>query len=402
MSGKTVLISGAGIAGPTLAFWLGAAGFQPTLVDHSLVLRSGGYVIDFWGLGYDIAERMGLRDELNRIGYHIREMQIVNEQGKRVTGFGTEVFLELTGGRYVTIARSALSRLLMEKIRDRAEMIFGDEIRSLRECKDCVEVELQHAGKRKFDLVVGADGLRSKVRSLVFGPQERFEKRLGYVVAAFETTGYRPRDEDVYVMFSEPGRMVGRVTLHDNRTLFLFVFAINAEALKRLPDPLLEQKAMLRARFGDKLWECPQILDELDRTDDFYFDRVSQIRMPKWSQGRIALVGDAAYCVSLVAGQGSALAMVGAYVLAGELGKTSGLHLEGLASYEKILRSFIEAKQRGAERFAGAFAPKTRWGLFFRNQVIRAAAVPGVARLALGRDIIDTIHLPDYSWPALK
>jgi 2-polyprenyl-6-methoxyphenol hydroxylase-like FAD-dependent oxidoreductase len=398
MGGKTVLISGLGVAGPTLAFWLKAAGFQATLVEQAPLLRSGGYVIDFWGLGYDIAERMGLKDELNRIGYHVREMRIVNERGKRVAGIGTRVFLDLTGGRYVTIPRSALSRILVEKITGNAEMILGDEIHSLQECRDCIEVELARGGKRKFDLVVGADGLHSKVRHLIFGPQARFEKQLGYVVAAFETTGYRPRNEDVYVMFSDPGRMVGRVTLRDDRTLFLFVFTTDLAA-RAAPIELPAQKAMLRARFGDKAWECPQILDALDRTNDLYFDRVSQIRIPKWSRGRIALVGDAAYCVSLLAGRGSALAMTGAYVLAGELARAAGRHAEGFANYENRLRGFIEAKQRGAERFAGAFAPKTRWGLTLRNQVIRAAAIPGIARLAFGRDIIDTLRLPDYSWP---
>jgi 2-polyprenyl-6-methoxyphenol hydroxylase-like FAD-dependent oxidoreductase len=401
MNGKTVLISGLGIAGPTLAYWLRAAGFQPTLVEHAPALRRGGYVIDFWGLGYDIAERMGLRGELDRIGYHIREMRIVNARGRRVAGFGTRVFLELTDGRYVTIARSALSRLLVEEIGDGVETIFGDEIRNLRERENCVEVELERAGTRQFDLVVGADGLHSKVRRLVFGPQDRFEKRLGYMVAAFEATGYRPRDDDVYVMFGDPGRMVGRVTLRNDRTLFLFVFTADAAAPGSLPD-LAGQKATLRARFGDKAWECPRILEALDRADDLYFDRVSQIKMPKWSQGRIALVGDAAYCVSLVAGQGSALAMTGAYVLAGELAKASGRHVAAFANYEKVLRSFIAAKQRGAERFAGAFAPKTRYGLFLRNQVIRAAAVPGLARLAFGRDIVDRLRLPDYCWPARR
>ena len=146
MSGKTILISGLGVAGPTLAFWLRAAGFRPTLVEHMPALRSGGYVIDFWGLGYDIAERMGLCDEIGRVGYHIREMRIVNERGKRIAGFGTSVFLELTGGRYVTIARSTLSHLLFDKIKNSAEIIFGDEIHSLQEREDCVEVQLEHGG----------------------------------------------------------------------------------------------------------------------------------------------------------------------------------------------------------------------------------------------------------------
>ena len=121
--------------------------------------------------------------------------------------------------------------------------------------------------------------------------------------------------------------------------------------------------------------------------------------MEHWSRGRVALVGDAAYCVSLLAGQGSALAMIGAYILAGELAKAAGQHDIAFANYEKLLRGFVEKKQRGAERFASAFAPKTRLGLFFRNQVIRAAAIPGLARLTFGRDIIDTLQLPDYQWP---
>ncbi len=394
---NTALISGLGIAGPTLAYWLTAAGFRPTIVERAPVLRTGGYVIDFWGLGYDIAEGMGLTDELNRIGYHIHEMRIVNERGRRVAGFGTKVFLELAGGRYVTIARSTLSRLLFEKIKESTEVIFGDEIRILRERDDCVEVELERAGRRKFDIVIGADGLHSTVRRLISGPQDRLEKRLGYTVAAFEATAYRPRNEGVYVMFSEPGRMVGRVTLRDDRTLFLFVFTSDI-ATGVAPTDLPAQKAMLRARFGDNAWECPQILDALDRTNDLYFDRVSQIRVPMWSQGRIALVGDAAYCVSLVAGQGSALAMVGAYVLAGELAKASGRYKEAFTNYEGVLRSFIEAKQEGAARFASAFAPRTRWGLFLRNQVIKATAIPGVARLSFGKSIIDTLRLPDYPW----
>src|SRR5262249_28058441 len=149
----------------------------------------------------------------------------VNERGKRVAGFGTKVFNELTDGRYVTLARSDLSRLLFEKARDGTEAIFGDEILALHEEPDHVRVRFKKGDERRFDLVVGADGLHSAVRRLAFGPQERFEKQLGYVVAAFEVAGYRPRDENVYVMYGTPGRMLGRVGLRDDRTLFLFVFA---------------------------------------------------------------------------------------------------------------------------------------------------------------------------------
>ena len=186
MNSKTVLISGAGIAGPTLAFWLACARFRPTLIESAPALRTGGYVIDFWGLGYDIAERMGLSDEVNHIGYHIREMRIVDDNGNRIAGLGTRVFRELTGGRFVTLGRSDLSRLLFEKIRGSTETIFGDEIASLQEQPDGVEVQFRNAKERRFDLVIGADGLHSRVRQLVFGPQDQFERHLGHYVAAFE------------------------------------------------------------------------------------------------------------------------------------------------------------------------------------------------------------------------
>jgi 2-polyprenyl-6-methoxyphenol hydroxylase-like FAD-dependent oxidoreductase len=394
---KSVLISGAGIAGPALAFWLKTAGFAPTLIERAPRLRHGGYVIDFWGLGYDIAKRMGLEAQIQNAGYHIRELRVVNGKGKRVGGFGTSVFTELTGGRYVTLARSELSRLMFDKIAGETETIFGDEIVSLTEQADQVAVRLRNEGDRNFDLVIGADGLHSAVRRIAFGPQEQFETRLGYVVAAFEAEGYRPRDEDVYVMYGAPGRMLGRVSLRDNKTLFLFVFA--QELGNHVPD-LAAQKALLHATYGGEERECRRIVAALDRTDDLYFDRVSQIRMPHWSKGRVALVGDAAYCVSLLAGQGSALAMLGAYVLAGELAKVDGDHLIAFANYERILRGYIEGKQKAAGRFASAFAPKTRWGLYFRNQVLNAASIPGLARLLLGRDIVDTMQLPDYRWPS--
>jgi 2-polyprenyl-6-methoxyphenol hydroxylase-like FAD-dependent oxidoreductase len=395
----SVLISGAGIAGPTLAFWLNAAGFKTTIVERQPALRAGGYVIDFWGLGYDVAERMGLADDLKRVGYSMREMRIVDARGKRLAGFGTRVFVELTGGRFVTLARADLSRLLFEKVQGETEVLFGDEIVKLDERPDHVQAQFGLAGSRPFDLVVGADGLHSSVRRLTFGPRQQFEKDLGYIVAAFETQGYRPRDEDTYVIYSEPRQMVARFALRDDRTLFLFVFTNDDNSSPAVPD-LEAQKAMLRRRFEAGGWECAQILARLDRAGDLYFDQVAQIKMPSWSRGRVALVGDAAFCLSLMAGQGSALAMIAAYVLAGELAKAGGRHDEAFGRYETLLRAFIDSKQKGAERFSSAFAPRTRFGLFVRNQVVRACALPGVAKFALSRDITDTLEPPDYSWPA--
>ncbi|MBU6464208.1 MAG: FAD-binding domain [Bradyrhizobium sp.] len=393
---RSVLISGAGIAGPTLAYWLKVAGYKPTLVERAPVLRHGGYVIDFWGLGYDLAKRMGLLDEMNRIGYHVREMRIVNDQGRSVARFGTDVLSDLTAGRYVTLGRSDLSRLLFEKSNGQIESIFGDTIVCLEEQPDFVRVQFEHARERRFGLVIGADGLHSRVRSLVFGPQARFEQHLGYAVAAFEVPGYRPRDENVYCMYGQPGRMLGRFTLRNNRTLFLFVFVATTE---QMPGTIDEQKALLRDLYRYGGWECTKVLYELDRTDELYFDSVSQIRMPHWSRGRIALVGDAAFCVSLLAGQGSVLAMISSYVLAGELAAACGDHQRAFTRYETLLRTYIAGKQLAAERFAGAFAPKTRLGLSFRNLVVKAFAFPGLASLVLGRDIADSMELPQYRWP---
>jgi len=394
---RRVLISGVGVAGPTLAYWLKEAGFEPTLVERAPALRSGGYVIDFWGLGYTIAERMGLLAEIDREGYHVQELRIVDDAGRRLARIGAAVFSELTGGRYITLQRSHLSHLLYERVEGRVEAIFGDEITLVEESDDCVEVQLKRGGTRRFDLLIGADGLHSAVRNLVFGLQPKSERYLGYAVAAFEARGYRPRDEDVYLIYGQPGRMVGRFSLRDDRTLFILVFAVDRTALPEAPEA---QRRFLRKIYSGGGWECDRMVAELERCGELYVDAVSQIRMPSWSRGRVALIGDAAFCVSLLAGQGSALAMISAYVLAGELAAAGDRYTDAFAQYETRLRDYIERKQRGAQRFAGALAPRTRFGMTFRNLVVRSFSVPGLARLAIGKDIADKLELPAYRWPA--
>jgi 2-polyprenyl-6-methoxyphenol hydroxylase-like FAD-dependent oxidoreductase len=386
---NSALISGAGIAGPAAAWWLNQAGWRTTIVERAPALRAGGYVIDFWGLGYDLAERMGLIGSIERVGYHVRELKVVGDRGQRLAGFGVRVFDELTDRRFVTLARSDLSRLIFEAA-TATETLFDDEIVALSQDADGVDVQFRRSPPRRFDLVIGADGLHSAVRGLAFGPEEQFERPLGYAVAACEVEGYRPRDPDVYVIYGRPGRMVGRFTLHGDRCMFLFLFACEAD----MPTTLVAQKALVKATFRDGDWEMSAILEALDRAGELYLDRVSQIVASTWSKGRVVLVGDAAYCVSLLAGQGSALAIVGAYVLAGEL--AAGGVGNGLARYEHRLRPYIELKQAGAARFAGALAPRTRFGMWFRNLVMDALAIPGVSKFVVGREIIDRLTLPDY------
>ena len=393
MKQRSVLISGLGIAGPTLAYWLLRYGFRPTLVERAPQLRTGGYVIDFWGLGYDVAERMGLLPGLAARGYQIRELRFVDALGRRVGGFDVDVFRSLTEGRYVSLPRGDLARLIYQTIDGRCETLFGDTVTSIAQSDDGVRVAFARAPQRQFDLVVGADGLHSVVRELVFGAQQQFEKYLGYTAAAFETEGYRPRDENVYVCYAEPGRQVGRFAMRGDRTMFLFVFA-TADLIDA--NELAAQKRAVHAAFGGSGWECPRILAALDRCDEVYFDRVSQIHMPAWSRGRVALVGDAAFCPSLLAGQGSALAMLAAYVLAGELKANADDPGRAFANYEQRLRSFIAEKQNGAARFARSLAPKTRLGLVFRNQITKLFGIPGLARLAMGPSLLDRLDLPDY------
>lgn len=390
-----VLISGVGIAGPALAYWLSVYGLKATLIERAPHLRTGGYALDFWGRGYDVAERMGILPGIRRDGYDVKELRLVNARGKRIGGFKVDVFRAATQGRYVSIPRGDLAKNIYQKVEGRCETIFGDSITGIKQDADGVDVTFKQAPPRRFDVVIGADGLHSVVRKLVFGNQDRFEKFLGYLVAAFEVTGYPQRDEDVYVSYTTPGKQVARFSMRNNRTMFLFVFTDEKGIFN--PDDNKACKEILREKFGNMGWECPQILAAMESCDELYFDRVSQIRMETWSRGRVGLVGDAAFCPSFLAGQGSALAMIAAYVLAGELGRPNASPEEAFKRYEAQLHPFMLAKQNAAEKFAGSFAPGTRLGLFLRNQITRAFSIPFLPKLLMGPSLLDRFDLPDYS-----
>jgi 2-polyprenyl-6-methoxyphenol hydroxylase-like FAD-dependent oxidoreductase len=234
------------------------------------------------------------------------------------------------------------------------------------------------------------------VRDLAFAPQRNFEQYLGYGVAAFSIVGYRPRDESVYVSYAIPGKQIARFALRGDRTMLLLIFssrhppgvgAHDTEVVKRL----------LHAQFDGAGWEADQIMSALDDCDDLYFDRVSQIHLPRWSQGRVALVGDAAFCPTLMAGQGAALAMVSANTLAGELGRKPDQPREALLAYERRLRAAVEAKQRAAPGFASSLVPSSRLGIALRNVVTKALSFPTIAKYALGASLVDPIELPTFA-----
>jgi 2-polyprenyl-6-methoxyphenol hydroxylase-like FAD-dependent oxidoreductase len=389
-----IAINGAGVAGPTLAYWLTKGGHEVLLVEQSPQLRSGGYVIDFWGIGYDIAEKMGLITRIRELGYQIKEVRFVNEKGKKSGGFYTDVFVRMTNGRFTSLRRSDVSSTIFSLTEGKIETIFGDSISGLEESEEKVRINFDHAQPRDVDLVVGADGLHSRVRSLVFG-EEQFEKSLGYYVAAFEVDGYRPRDELVYVSYGLPGRQISRFSMRDDKTLFLIVFRNGYLAGDR-PANLVGRKTLLFSMFADAGWECRQIMKAMEQVDDIYFDSVSQIRMDRWSKGRTVLIGDAAACVSLLAGEGTGLAMAEAYVLAGELNNCDGDHREAFDNYQSLMMPFLKQKQDSAAKFASSFAPATTLGITFRNLITKLMDIPPVANYFIGRDLRDNIALPNY------
>ena len=233
------------------------------------------------------------------------------------------------------------------------------------------------------------------MREAAFGRQVQFERYLGYCVAAFTTTGYEHRNPHAYVAYGEPGRQIWRITLGEDATLFLLVFAEADPAAVPVQDKARQREVIAR-RYADAGWEAPEMLRALATASDLYVDRVSQIIMPHWTTGRVALVGDACACPSLLAGEGASMAMAEAYTLAGELDAAGGDHTRAFAAYERRLRPYVERKQKGAKAFANSFVPRTVLGLWARNAAINAATGLGLTRLLFRAQLADPMELGRY------
>jgi 2-polyprenyl-6-methoxyphenol hydroxylase-like FAD-dependent oxidoreductase len=387
-----VAINGTGIAGPTLAYWLRRFGHEPVLFEKAPELRTGGYIIDFWGLGFEIADRMGLIPALLERCYKMERLRMVDAEGREVAGMDVTPMREQLQGRFISLSRADLSAVLFKSCGG-IQTRFGVSVAGIEQDGEGVTATLSDGRQDRFDLVVGADGLHSQVRELIFGPEKRFEKSLDCHVAAFRLAGYPLRDELTYVSHTVPKRQVARVALHDDETLVLLV--CRSELIDG--DPGREQqKAALRRAFDDMKWEVPEILDRMDEVDDIYFDRVSQIHLTRWSLGRVAVIGDAAACASLLAGEGTGLAMIEAYVLAGELHRAAGHVEHALTAFEARLRSFVTTKQKAAFRFRNFFAPRTKVALYLRNAAVNALSIPFFANRLIGSSLRDNLVLPDY------
>ena len=390
---RRVLISGLGIAGATLGWWLAEYGFDVTIVERASGPRGGGYMIDFWGLGYDVAEGMGAVEGLRTWGYAIDELRLVRANGDRLATVGAQAVRAALGERFFSIMRGDLASALYRQARSRVSIVFNDSIRAIRARDDGVDVAFAHAPDDTFDIVVGAEGAHSPTRLQVCASP--CEQPLGLWTASFSVRGYRPREPGAYVSFTEVGRQVARYALRDDRTAFFLIFR-EKDAPAGTPPTPTALAILLRTEFGTA-WECSAILAALERAEDPYFDIVSQVRAPRWSRGPVVLVGDAAYCPSLLAGEGASLAMAGAYILAGELDRCAGDHTAAFERYEQRLRPLIERKQRGAVRLGGWFAPRTTAGLLARNVLTRLAGFPSLAPFIV-KDMLD----PGLEWPTYR
>ncbi|WP_433331909.1 FAD-dependent monooxygenase [Spirillospora sp. CA-294931] len=345
---KKILISGASIGGPALAYWLVRYGFEVTVVELAPGLRGGGQAIDVRGPALDVADRMGVLPALRANATGMRGMTMVDLDGNEVFS-STE--RTITGGDLdspdVEILRDDLARVIIEAAGDGVEYLFGDSIAALDQDARGVRVTFASGGTGEFDLVVGADGLHSNTRRLAFGPEADFLKNLGTYLAVFTTPNFLELDRWQVFCQVPGGRWGGGVmSVRGNTEARAYLgFQSDAPVVFDHRD-LDEQKRVLARAYEGVGWEFPRLLELMHDAPDFHFDAMAQIHMDTWSNGRVALLGDAGYCGSPLSGQGTSMAMVGAYVLAGELKAAAGDHVAAFAAYERELRDYVAANQQ--------------------------------------------------------
>ncbi|WP_418957615.1 FAD-dependent monooxygenase [Streptomyces tritici] len=366
---KTVLISGASIAGPALAYWLHRYGFVPTVVERAPVLRTGGYKVDIRGTAIEVCRRMGVLDEIRARSTDMRGGSYVDDEGRTVGEMPAEIF----GGRAEgddEIMRGELARILYERTREDVEYVFGDSVATLAEDADGVDVTFESGGRRRFDLVVGADGMHSHTRRLVFGDERRFTRHLGAYISIFTAPNHLGLDRwETY--HASPGRLACVYSsAGETDAKNLFVFAPAAELSYDHRD-VAAQKRLLADAFADGRWELPRLMRHAADAGDFYFDSVALVEMDRWSKGRVVLLGDAAHCASPASGQGTGLALLGAYTLAGELAAAGGDHRAAFAAYERVMRPGVERNQRMAEGFVKEMTVDRRWKIALRMFMVR-------------------------------
>ncbi|MFI7448287.1 FAD-dependent monooxygenase [Nonomuraea sp. NPDC049714] len=395
-----VLISGASVAGPVLAYWLTRYGFTVTVVERAPALRkAGGHAVDLFRPAMDIVEKMGVLDRVQAGRTGTERLTLWTPGRARPVELELRKLMPAVSSRHVEIMRDDLSEIFYDATRDDVEYVFDDSITSISEAG---EVTFERGPGRSFDLVIGADGLHSNVRRLVFGPESRFTTWIGAYLAVVSLPDHFGRDDRVEGVVGV-GRMAayGAARPSDARAAFFF----------RTPEPLdyhhrdvPRQKELLREHFADLGWEVPRLLRELDSTPAFYFDSITQLHLDTWSRGRVTLVGDAGYCPGPAVGGSTSLAVVGAYVLAGELAAAGGEPARAFPAYEAELAAYVRRSRAFAVGVAKRLVPRSRtdlWALLQGMRLINhlpAGLTRAVSTLgAKGARLHDSFALKDYA-----
>ena len=386
---QRILISGASIAGLTVAHWLARHGFRPTVLERAPGLRAGGNGVDLRDHAVDVAERMGIMAAVRAAAADVQGMKFVDAADRPIARVDT------AGASEVEIMRGDLVTLLHQATDDKVEYLFGDSIRSLVQDDDGVTVTFEHAGSRRFDLVIGADGLHSNVRGLAFGPESQFLRHKEHYFA-FANADAALGENRWVTMYNEPGKMAG-LYRSGNHPQAKAYFVFRSAPLRYDFRDVGQQKRLIGQVFGgDTSWRIQELLAGALADPDFYFDALSQVQMPSWSTGRVALLGDAAWCASPASGAGAELALVGAYRLAGELAGAGGEHRAAFAAYQESHRVLVARKQQIGPNVR-LMVPKTHGGRWIRDGL---AWLPIMrAMTAAGRRLQPKapIGLPEYA-----
>jgi 2-polyprenyl-6-methoxyphenol hydroxylase-like FAD-dependent oxidoreductase len=397
MKNTHVLISGAGPAGLTLAHWLSRRGFTPTVVERAPAIRDGGQAVDVRGAAIDVAKRTGILDAVRQARTRTRGMSYVSATGKPLASMGAAFGVVDPGD--AEIGRGDLAAILYGAAKNDAEFIFGDSITKITHTPGAAEVTFERSAPREFGLVAGADGLHSTVRALAFGPEPQFTRHLGLYLAVFTVPNYLGLDQWQLIHVA-PGKSVTLTSTRDNAKARAILFFASPSLDYDYRDTG-QQRELLETAFAGQGWEVPRLLQAMRESPDFYFDSVSQVRMDNWWAGRAALIGDAGYCPSPLSGQGTSLALVGAYLLAEQLQAHNGDHHAAFADYQHRMRDFVTGNQQIAVGNARKFVPATRWQIWLQTQTIRALPyMPGkkliLAQATKGvRAAANAISLPE-------